>query len=975
MSTLDAALRSAPTPLLVLDASDRIEDVNEALALACDDAVGTLIGASAALGVIGPAVAQARATGAPVTVPACACLDAGVAVPLGEGRMLVTFGLPTEPGALRASEVLSSITDAFFALDRDWRFTYVNPQAEPLLERAPADLVGKVVWDEFPEAVGTPFWEAYQQAVATGEVAEFDAFFEPLDRHFAVRAYPFSGGLSVYFADVTARKRAEESIRTSNERYRVLVESINDGFCVIDMVFDDDGQPVDYRFVETNPAFEEQAGFSGSGRTMREIAPDLEQHWFDMYGGVATTGVPVHFESHAEALGRWYNARATRLGGDGSTRVAILFTDVTARKQAEAALQASEARYRFLSESLQQQIWTAEPDGNLDYVNRYVSDYFGRSAEAMIGSGWQDAVHPDDLSLVGERWGHSLATGEPYQVEFRLLHAGDQSYRWHIARADAQLDDGTVVKWFGANVDVHEQKEAEEALRASEAQARLALDAARLGLWTWDPATDAGTQDERTCEIFGISDGEALTMTQAFARIVHPDDLPAVQAAVAAATDPAGDGRVELEFQTQTEPRRWVRSTARTTFVGTADARRAVSMVGTIEDVTERRALLAERDAALERLRQSEERHRIALEGGGMGTWEWDIAADRLDGDDRAYRLWGSGQDEVESVVTFYDRLVHPDDLPALQAEVERTLAEEDDYTAEFRIVRPGGHVRWTANRGRIVRDASGTPVRMFGLSFDVTDRREAEEALRRKNVEMEQFAYTISHDLKSPLVTITGFLGLLKGQVTAGQTDRALASADRVLGAADRMGRLIGDLLHLSRAGRVTGDAAPVELDALVGGLAEAFGPRVEAAGGTLDVAPSLGTVLADDRRLGEVVENLLANAVTYGLGGGGTRITVRAEPGRGGGLRLLVEDDGPGVPDSYRDKVFELFQRLGGEGDGTGIGLALVARIMETTGGSARVESAGGPEGHEGARFVLEFPASAVLELPAGGRHSNSV
>ena len=587
----------------------------------------------------------------------------------------------------------------------------------------------------------------------------------------------------------------------------------------------------------------------------------------------------------------------------------------------------------------------------------------GRSAEAIVGAGWQDVVHPDDLPLVGERWGHALATGEPYQAEFRLLRAADAAYRWHIARADALLDGGAVVKWFGANVDVHEEKEAAAALVASEAQARLALDAARLGLWTWDPATDAGTQDARSQEILGLDPDARITMTEAFAHVVHPGDLPAVQAAIATAADPAGPGRMEVEYRTQADPPRYVRATAQTTF----EHGRPASMVGTVADVTGPRRLLAERDAALDRLRQSEARHRIALEGGGMGTWEWDVLADRLDGDDRAYGLWGMSPGEVESVAAFYARLVHPDDLPGLRAEVDRALADADDYAAEFRIVRAGGHVRWTANRGRIVRDAAGAAVRMFGLSFDVTERREAEEALLRKNAEMEQFAYTISHDLKSPLVTITGFLGLLKSQMRAGQTERAVASADRVLGAADRMGRLIGDLLHLSRAGRVTGDAAPVELDALAGSLAEAFGPRVAAAGGTLTVAAGLGTVLADERRLGEVVENLLANAVTYGLGGGGTRVAVRSEPGRGGGLRLLVEDDGPGVPETYRDKVFELFQRLGREGDGTGIGLALVARIMETTGGSASVESAGGPEGHEGARFVLEFPAAAVVS--AGG------
>src|SRR5690606_19132320 len=141
---------------------------------------------------------------------------------------------------------------------------------------------------------------------------------------------------------------------------------------------------------------------------------------------------------------------------------------------------------------------------------------------------------------------------------------------------------------------------------------------------------------------------------------------------------------------------------------------------------------------------------------------------------------------------------------------------------------------------------------------------------LRRKNTEMEQFAYTISHDLKSPLVTITGFLGVLKKQIELNRIDRALASAERVLGAADRMGRLIDDLLRLCRAGRVTGAPAPVDLDALVGGLAEAFSRRVHEVGGAIEVEGPLGSLLADERRLGEVVENLLANAVTYGLGGG---------------------------------------------------------------------------------------------------------
>jgi len=133
-------------------------------------------------------------------------------------------------------------------------------------------------------------------------------------------------------------------------------------------------------------------------------------------------------------------------------------------EQAREALRASEARYRFLAEAIPVQIWTATPDGALDYVTQRVADYFGVTTAKILGEGWLNLIHPDDVPQAVERWTHALTTGQPYEVEFRLRCA-DGEYRWHIARALPQFDDsGKVVHWFGTNTDIEEQKRLQRAL-------------------------------------------------------------------------------------------------------------------------------------------------------------------------------------------------------------------------------------------------------------------------------------------------------------------------------------------------------------------------------------------------------------------------------------------------------------------------------------------------------------------------------
>ena len=267
--------------------------------------------------------------------------------------------------------------------------------------------------------------------------------------------------------DVTARRKAELDAAAQRERYRNLFQNLQSGFCVIRMIWDEDGNPVDYEFIEANNAFTRHSGIDDpiGKRIRRDIAPGHEQHWFDLYGNVARTGEPVHTEFPASQLdNRWFQVQAFPIDGVGSDNVAVLFTDTTASKNAELALKASEEEFRSLSQSLLNHIWTAGPDGRIEWLNDQVLTYSGQTMEALKGEGWATIVHPDDLTDAATNWMEAVQTGEVYQTEFRIRRH-DGAYRWHVVRATPVLNEtGQVRRWVGSNTDIEHAKLNEAAL-------------------------------------------------------------------------------------------------------------------------------------------------------------------------------------------------------------------------------------------------------------------------------------------------------------------------------------------------------------------------------------------------------------------------------------------------------------------------------------------------------------------------------
>ena len=239
------------------------------------------------------------------------------------------------------------------------------------------------------------------------------------------------------------------------------------------------------------------------------------------------------------------------------------------------------------------------------------------------------------------------------------------------------------------------------------------------------------------------------------------------------------------------------------------------------------------------------------------------------------------------------------------------------------------------------------------GIVKDISERKEAErerkeliEQLEQKNAELERFTYTVSHDLKSPLITIKGFAGMLVSDAEKGDIDRLREDSRRIADAAEKMKGLLDELLELSRIGRVVNPSEDVDLSELAVETIELLSGPIDEKGVDIDVAPDLPVVYGDRVRLQEVFQNLIENAVKFLGEAEEPRIEIGTEE-RAGRDVIFVRDNGKGVAEEYLDKVFGLFEQLDPREAGSGVGLTLVQRIVDVHGGRIWVDSEGEGEG----------------------------
>jgi PAS domain S-box-containing protein len=629
--------------------------------------------------------------------------------------------------------------------------------------------------------------------------------------------------------------------------------------------------------------------------------------------------------------------RAARLG----PAIERELREAAVRREREGtaeALKQSEERFRLLANEVVEGMVLIE-NGVIFDANESFTRMYGYGLGELVGVSPVELVTPETREIVSRR----ISTGSEEPYEAQGLRKDGTVFPIEIRPRRIPYE-GRKVRVTSV-LDLTERKRSEEALRASEAEYRAIFELAGVGNAQSDPETGRLVRvNPKFCEITGYPAEELLGKT--FLEITHPDDRDKDFELFQRMISGEDDYSVEKRYVRKDGRVAWVSVNA--TAVRDDDGR-PVRTAAVIQDITERkraeedlrRLRDAERARDEEALREAQERFRSAFDNAPIG-----VAVVGLDG--RFLQVNRSlcgilGYPEEFLLATTFQEITHPDDVEASMEHVRRAMRDEvGSYSLEKRYVAAGGRQVWVSLSVSLVRDAEGDPLYFVDQIQDITERKLAERELARRaeelahaNAELEQFSYSVSHDLRAPLRSIDGFSQILLEDYADRLDEEGRSYLGRVRAASQHMGHLMDDLLDLSRVSRGPLRTGRVDLSALARDIVEELERSQPDREVEFVVAEGLEAD-GDARLLAVALENLLGNAWKFTSKKPAAKIAFGSFTENGARV-FFVRDDGAGFDAAYADRLFGAFQRLHTDDDfeGTGIGLATVQRVVHRHGG----------------------------------------
>ncbi len=746
----------------------------------------------------------------------------------------------------------------------------------------------------------------------------------------------------------------------SNERlinkYISLCNSISEGFCIFQLIIDENGNPADCIFREVNPAFERQTGLHNPvGRSLKEYAPAEFRHWLKHYKQFFIEREPVRFLDFSKKLGKWFEGTAYFFGDPEEHSVAIIFNDITGKKKAEEELKESKERYKSLIETNIDFIWEMDTEGRYSYCSPQVEKLWGFKPDEFIGKSTFDFLPPEEKERALRLFKNGVSSpGDFSQFESISYNKEGKIVYVETSGTPYYNESGELLGFRGITRDITWRKKAEQeyiksqmALKESEARFRSIVETANEGICMVDKKLIIKYVNSKICEMTGFSQDE-MTGRSIFG-YVKKNDMFRINKILDRINEKVKN---DFEISIIKKDGSCVTVLANTTVINDVNGD-IVSYVGMVTDISARIAI--EKD-----LKKTKRKLEIALNNGKIGTWEWNIRTNEVVWDNRMEEMFNLKPNTFGGTLTAFESCVHEEDLPYVRDAIREALHNGKSYEVVYRTMPVNGKSNYISSKALVARSRKGTPLFLSGVAFDITDMKEGaenvliklNEELLRSNSDLRQFAAVASHDLQEPLRMVASYTQLLQQKYKDKLDQDAIDYINYAVTGSKRMYEMINGLLTYSRLNSRGNKFEPVDMNDVLQKVKDNLSLLIKDRNAVI-LSEELPVVFADKYLIEQLLQNLIENSIKFCEAS--PRIYIYSELAETNYI-FSVEDNGIGIESQYFEKIFRIFQRLNAteQYKGAGVGLAICKRIVERHSGKIWVKSEPG----KGTTFFFYLP-----------------
>jgi PAS domain S-box-containing protein len=766
--------------------------------------------------------------------------------------------------------------------------------------------------------------------------------------------------------DITEKLKAEQAIKESEEKYRELFNNANDGIFINEL----DAQGRVQGFIEINDIACRLTGYTRdefSRMTPRDITAKSHLGLYPAIGStLAETGRATYEQEILKKDGSTIvvenNSHMFML--KGKPIVLTIMRDITERLRAGNALKESEELYRTLVNTSPDAVVMTTLEGKISFASGKMLKIHGyEKTGSLTARNIFDLVAPESKLQLIKKLNDFASGNSSAAAEYRALRRNGTEFDGEISSSILKDLSGRPKAVISTIRDVSERKRAEEALKESEEKFRNIISQTGQLIYEYDINTGIIKWDGAISEITGYTYEEfnREVSIDIWGGMIHPEDRQATFKALEKAQEECGKYAAEYKFRLKDGNYAYMEDNG--VFIGDGPGR-AHKMLGVIKDISFRKS-------AENALKESEEKFRTLSEQSLLGIAIIQEGAFKYF-NNAFVRISGYPADEVRAWKELdHIRHAHPDDSQALGDILKKRVS--GDYTGnyQYRIITKDRKIKWIDVYAKsVIYEGAAAD---FITQADITELKETEEKLKhtidelkRSNEELEQFAYVASHDMQEPLRMVSSYVQLLKRRYEGKLGQDADDFIGYAVDGADRMQRLIKDLLSFSRIGTHKKEFQDVDMERVLATVKSNLAPVLHESGAVITYG-TLPHVFADEMQVVQLAQNLISNSIKFGRAGEKTAVNITARS-EGKMAVFAFTDNGIGIDKQYFEKIFVIFQRLHGKSEypGTGIGLSICKKIVESYGGRIWLESEEG----KGATFYFSLPAVKNINEVSNGR-----